>query len=158
MSDASLWLPLGTAAIGAGAALAGNALGPLFGARGEHRQWLRNKRAVLLEDFHTVLDEALHASQAASPWLLTPPTAAEFMARAERSRAIFERLKSASARAELYVSPELANLMSLVTYDFHVVYASEGDYEPAEWGNVRDSWETDVRRCTALIRNELGVD
>lgn len=159
VTDSSLWLPLGTAAIGAVAALAGNALGPMFGAQGEHRQWLRNKQAEQLESFHALLDEADHDASAYSVSLsfkLAQET--DLDRRNDHSKDIFKRLTSAAARAELYTSPRLAELMSRVAYDYQVVYASTDSYDKSKWDEVHRSWSADVAECTRLIRSELRVD
>jgi hypothetical protein len=158
MADASVWLPLGTACLGAVTALAGAALGPAFGARGEHRQWLRNKRAVLLEEFHVILDEAEDDTLAYDSPAHFNSAPRDLMALVAHSRAIFERLMAASSRAEIYVSQELSDLMSRCTFDYHVVYSASEVYGRQEWSTFRQDWIRDVEMCKALIRKELKVD
>jgi hypothetical protein len=159
VADTTLWLPLGTAVIAACAALAGNALGPMLGAQREHSQWLRNKRAELLETFHALLDEAEHdASRRCIELALPSPQVDDPEAREARSTDLFERLTSASARAELYTSPRLAELMSTVAYDFQVVYSSPGTYNHDKRTEVHRSWLADCHECTRVIREELRVE
>lgn len=46
------------ALIGAGSAVAGAGVGPWLGGRQERRKWLRDKRAVALEELQTAIDTA----------------------------------------------------------------------------------------------------
>ena len=154
MTDTSIWLPLGTAVIGATAALAGNALGPFLGGRREHEQWLRNKRAETLEAFYEALDEAQHNAGRGYNFLDDD----ERQEARQDCRAMFDRLVATSARAQLYTTNELAELMSLVAYDFQVVYESVDEYTPPEWLEVHQGWLGDVLRCVEMIRNELRVE
>jgi hypothetical protein len=158
VSTYAVLLPLGTAVIGAGAALAGNMLGPLVGSRREHQQWLRDKRAELLEAAYAMHMEARDTAWDIGGVVARPKTAADWKEYEDRCRVVLDRLIAASAKAELYVSPGLAEQLSKVAYDFQVVYSARDLYDAKEWSELRNSWSDDVDKCAAGIRKELGVD
>lgn len=163
VSDVSLWVPLGTAVVAAAAALAGSALGPMVGARRAHKQWLRDKRAELLEDFHAALveaDEDVSTRSMAFFWRgdNDPVDERELRGMDATSSQILDRLRDASARATLYTSLDLSNNMETVVADYHVVYASQESYEREKWEKDATEWRQLVDKTTMQIRRELGVD
>ena len=155
MTVADVWLPLGTAVVGALAALAGSALGPLVGSRTAHQEWLRDKRADLLESCYALLILArsdLVERDVSATWgsNKTPSL--------DGASHLSEQLMAAGARAQLYVSPGLGNqLQELAVEYLECAGLMHLNAAPQMWEAQVQAWKDKNSRTRDLIQREIGV-
>lgn len=140
-----VWLPLGTAAIGALAALIGSALSPLVSAHRDQQRW---RRQSLADSCAAYLDALADAEQAALNAYLDRSVRIE---RAEAD-ALVRRIRLTEAQVEIFGSSGLRGELVKARTAVSKVLATNGGPPPA--GVVIAKISEPV---VAAIRKELGV-
>ncbi len=161
MSDAqAVWLPLGTALIGAMAGVAGSLIATLLASSKSHEQWVRDKRASALERYYVVQDQAERFVSRLTEGGAPQPDGTMKVAPYKKALAeeVFNHLVEAATTAGLYVSAELNELITTIAYDFQVVAFSIETFNGDEWRTTRNGWRDDLRRAYVQMRHELDVD
>jgi len=111
------------ALVGAVAALAGQALAPVIQSSRAHRQWLRDKRSEVFEQYFALLQQAeAEAHFYRSGLEASGPQARLYAFVAERRRdrvsSLIEPMLEATARLELYASTGVASEAKQATETF----------------------------------------
>lgn len=157
MSQAILAL-LG-AVIGTLAATTGQLLAPIVQSKRAHQHWVRDKRADVLEEYHSALSSA-----EAEGWLAVAgvrPAVAGGEPLQYRSE-LAERLFNANAKVDLYASTGVKTLASAATNAFGNLTTTAQDPELNRRSTdllreaAQQFLET-VRPVRRAIRQELGV-
>jgi hypothetical protein len=148
------------ALVGACAALGGQALGPVIQSRRAHRQWLRDKRAALYEEFMAVANNAGASLPVFGLGVPLSSLSHEEMLKAQKPYdEHFRTLVAAASRVELYASLPLEEAVSNVWANYQLAYVSLFMEDPPETpGEARQHFKQDVATALQLIRQQLGVD
>lgn len=160
----SIWLPLGTAVIGALAVLCGQALNPSINARRAHQQWLRDKKAELIEELNVILRDARHQLQdAVLHWAWRLEEVPGFSAQEEDERLdnVYKRMSDAVGRLEIYASSDLIDAAWSALAAYQVGYGVFSLREiPRELhpADCFQAFEREVEFALAEFRHELGVE